>query len=128
MWPASLCKLPLGDVVDERTGAMKNPRAKIIPATPRVGDVVEVKTLITHVMETGSRRDGSGRLVPRHIIAKFSAEFDGRVFFSADFNPGISANPYLSFKMRITGPGMLNLTWIEDGGQKAVLKVPVKVA
>jgi len=105
---------------------MKNPRAKIVPSNPRAGDIVEVKTLITHVMETGSRKDGSGRLVPRHIINKFYAKFNQRDVFRADFHPGISENPYLSFRLRVPASGILVLTWIEDGGRKAVLEVPVK--
>lgn len=107
---------------------MRNPRAKIVPSAPSIGDVVEVKTLITHVMETGSRKDRFGKLVPRNIITRFCAEFNGAVVFEADIFPGISANPYLSFKMRVSQPGTFRLTWVEDSGQEAQYSIPLKVA
>ena len=107
---------------------MNKPRAKIIPKSPKVGDVVEVKTLITHVMETGLRKNRDGTLVPRHIIHTLTATYNGTQVFRGALNTGISANPYISFRMRVTGPGVVVLKWIEDGGKTATLEVPVEVS
>jgi sulfur-oxidizing protein SoxZ len=102
------------------------PRIKI-PESAKVGDVIEIKTLISHVMETGQRKDPEGKPIPRNIINTFSASFAGNELFKAELHPGVSANPYFSFFMKVPGPGDFEFTWIEDGGAKAVEKVPLKV-
>jgi sulfur-oxidizing protein SoxZ len=98
---------------------MTKPRIKL-PEAAKVGEVIEVKTLISHVMETGQRRDPDGKIVPRSIINAFTAKFAGVEVFAAELHPGISANPYLSFFMRVPGPGDFEFTWTEDGGNKIV--------
>ena len=90
-----------------------------MPDSAKVGEVIEVKTLISHVMETGQRKDGDGKTIPRFIINAFSAKFAGVPVFSATLEPGISANPYLAFFMKVPGPGEFEFTWVEDGGAKA---------
>lgn len=106
---------------------MSKPRIKL-PDSAKVGDVIEVKTLISHVMETGQRRDPDGKPIPRFIINTFSAKFAGKDVFTADLQPGISANPYISFFMKVPGPGEFEFTWIEDGGKKTVEKQKLNVA
>ena len=98
-----------------------------LPETAKVGDIIEVKTLISHVMETGQRKDPDGKTIPRNIINSFSASYAGNEVFKADLQPGISANPYLSFFMRVPGPGEFEFTWVEDGGNKVVEKVKLNV-
>ncbi|MGH6814694.1 MAG: thiosulfate oxidation carrier complex protein SoxZ [Hyphomicrobiaceae bacterium] len=93
------------------------PRIKVQDSA-KVGDIIEVKTLIGHVMETGQRKDRDGKTVPRNIIHSFSATFNGRPVFKADLQAGISANPYLAFYMKVTGPGKFEFTWIDDTGAK----------
>ena len=61
-------------------------------------------------METGQRKDGQGKTIPREIINTFSARFTGKEVFSAELFPGISANPYMSFHFRVPGPGDLELS------------------
>jgi sulfur-oxidizing protein SoxZ len=102
------------------------PRIKV-PDTAKVGEVIEVKTLISHVMETGNRKDSAGKTIPRNIIHTFTASFAGKEVFKAEMQPGISANPYLSFHFRVPGPGEFELTWQDDSGAKIVEKVPLKV-
>ena len=106
---------------------MSKPRIKL-PDNAKVGDVIEVKTLISHVMETGQRRDPDGKPIPRFIINTFSVKFAGKDVFTADLQPGISANPYLSFFMKVPGPGEFEFTWVEDGGKKTVEKQKLNVA
>ncbi|MDX2258301.1 MAG: thiosulfate oxidation carrier complex protein SoxZ [Hyphomicrobiaceae bacterium] len=107
---------------------MTKPRIKLIPETPKAGDIIEVKTLITHVMETGNRKDADGNTVPRNIVKLFFATFGGREVFRAEMQPGIAANPYIAFHFKVPGPGELELTWVEDGGTKTIEKVAITVS
>lgn len=95
---------------------LQKPRIKL-PALVKAGDIIEIKTLITHVMETGQRKDAkTGQTVPRFIISSFVAKFDGKEIFRMKLQPGISANPYITFHMRVPGPGEFEFTWTQDGG------------
>ena len=105
---------------------MTRPRIKL-PASAKVGEVIEIKTLVSHVMETGQRKDPDGKAIPRNIINAFSAKFAGAEVFSAELHPGISANPYLSFFMKVPGPGEFEFTWVEDGGNTIVDKETLNV-
>ncbi|KAB2917900.1 MAG: thiosulfate oxidation carrier complex protein SoxZ [Hyphomicrobiaceae bacterium] len=105
---------------------MAKPRIKL-PESAKVGDIIEIKTLISHVMETGQRKDAEGKPIPRNIINAFSAKFAGREVFSAELQPGISANPYLSFTMKVPGPGEFEFTWVEDGGARTVERLKLNV-
>ena len=99
-----------------------------LPDTAKVGEVIEIKTLISHVMETGQRRDADGKVIPRSIINSFKVTFAGAEVFSAELHPGVSANPYLAFFMRVPGPGEFEFTWIDDAGEKVVEKQKLNVA
>ena len=102
------------------------PRVKL-PEAARAGEIIEVKTLISHIMETGQRRDKDGRQIPRKIINAFRATFAGAEVFTATLHPGTSANPYLVFTLKVPGPGELELTWTEDGGAVTTERVKVNV-
>ncbi len=103
------------------------PRIRV-PETAKVGDVIEVKTLISHIMETGQRKDRDGKPIPRNIINTFTATFNGKEVFKVDLQPGISANPYMAFHLRVPGPGDLELSWLDDAGAKIVEKVKINVS
>ena len=100
---------------------MNKPRIRL-PDVIKVGDIIEIKSLVGHVMETGQRRDVDGKIVPRNIINAFAATFNGRTVFEAELQPGISANPYIAFTMKVSGPGELVFTWADDAGDKLVEK------
>ena len=102
------------------------PRVKL-PETAAAGEIIEVKALITHVMETGNRHDADGKPIPRNIIHTFKAAFAGAPIFEAELGTGIAANPYLSFFMRVPVPGELVLTWIDDQGVTTVERTPLNV-
>ena len=104
----------------------KPPRIKIQPSI-NVGEVIEIKTLATHIMETGNRKDAAGNTIPRDIIHAFTATFEGHDVFSAELGSGIAANPYIAFFMKVPGPGVLTLTWLEDAGTTTVEKVTLNV-
>ena len=99
-----------------------------LPEGAKVGDVIEVKTLIAHVMETGQRKDVEGKPIPRSIINAFKVTFGGQEVFAAELHPGISANPYLAFFMKVPGPGEFEFTWIDDAGVRVMERMKLNVA
>jgi sulfur-oxidizing protein SoxZ len=106
---------------------MSKPRIKF-PETAKVGDIIEIKTLISHVMETGQRKDADGKTVPRDIINSLVVSFAGKEFFRASLQPGISANPYISFYLRVPGPGDIKFVWTDDAGKSTVEEMKLNVA
>jgi sulfur-oxidizing protein SoxZ len=102
------------------------PRIKI-PDRARVGEIIEVRAIIQHAMETGNRKDAAGQTVPRNIIHSFTARFAGQVFFQGDFGPGVSSNPTMVIPLKVTGPGALELTWVDDQGVSTVETVTLNV-
>jgi sulfur-oxidizing protein SoxZ len=105
---------------------MNRPRVRL-PEHARVGEVIEIRTLISHVMETGQRKESDGKPVPRFIINTFTATFGGNEVFKAELHPGISANPYLAFFMRVPGPGEFEFTWTDDNGTRVSEKLRLNV-
>jgi sulfur-oxidizing protein SoxZ len=97
-----------------------NPRIKLDKKVAKKGDIVEVKALVSHVMETGQRKDSKGDVIPRKILNKFTCTVNGKEVFSADFEPAISANPFIQFKFRAQESGPVVLTWTDDDGTKIV--------
>lgn len=102
------------------------PRVKV-PATVKKGEVVEVKTLISHKMETGLRKDKKGEKIPRNIINKFVASFNGEQVFAMDIDPAIAANPYIKFNIRPEKSGELEMTWTADDGKSYSSKKKISV-
>ena len=95
--------------------AAPKPRVKI-PKTAAAGEVVTIKTLISHNMESGQRKDKEGKVIPRQIINKFTCEFNGKPVFSCDIEPAISANPYFEFTVKVMESGTFKFTWVDDTG------------
>lgn len=87
-----------------------------VPKSAKRGDVIEIRTLISHEMETGFRPGPNGRILPRNIITHFTARYAGEVVFEAEFTPAMSANPYLVFTTLATTSGEITLTWTGDNG------------
>ena len=86
------------------------------PGTVAKGEIFQVRTLITHPMETGLRHDSEGRLIPRKIINKFTCRYNGAAIFSVDLHEAVAANPFLEFTVRAGESGKLEFAWEEDGG------------
>jgi sulfur-oxidizing protein SoxZ len=91
------------------------PRVRV-PATAKAGETVEIKTLISHEMESGQRKDAEGKPIPRRIINTFEAAFNGKPFFVATWFPSISANPYQSFFFKAAESGEFKFSWKDDDG------------
>jgi sulfur-oxidizing protein SoxZ len=87
-----------------------------VPAKAKRGDVIEIKTLMSHIMETGFRRTATGELVPRDIITSFTCRYNGNEIFRADLFPAIAANPFISFFTVATESGKFDFEWIGDKG------------
>jgi sulfur-oxidizing protein SoxZ len=88
-----------------------------VPAKAKRGEIVEIKALISHPMETGYRTGPHGKLVPRDIINRFSCIYNGEEIFSADLFPAIAANPFFSFTTIATESGLIAFRWIDDHGR-----------
>ena len=88
----------------------------VVPETVRKGELFTVKTIVSHKMETGLRRDEAGRVIPRKIINTFTCTYGGDVVFSVDLHEAVSANPFFEFDLVATESGKLQFIWEEDGG------------
>jgi sulfur-oxidizing protein SoxZ len=106
--------------------ATPTPRVRV-PAEAKAGDIIEIKTLVSHDMESGLRKDPAGNLIPRKIIKQFTAKFNGKEFLSADWHPAISANPYQSFFFRAKETGTFEFIWTDDDGSEFKSSHPLKV-
>ena len=104
------------------------PRIKLDKKEAKKGDIVEVKALVQHIMEMGQRKDAQGQTIPRKILNTFTCTVAGKQVFAADFEPAISANPYIQFKFKATESGAVVLTWIDDDGSKIVGEEKITVS
>ncbi len=96
--------------------AKAKPRVKV-PKKAAKGDIITIKTLLTHKMESGRRKDKkTGELIPRMIVNHFKAEFNGEEVFSANIEPAVSANPYMKFNVKVMDSGTFKFTWTDDEG------------
>ena len=100
----------------ERQKRMTNIRIAI-PESPKVGDVIEIKPLIRHEMESGYRRGSRGEVIPRNIITRFECHFEDELVFASDFFPAVSANPILTFYFRVQRSGEFAFKWTDQNGE-----------
>jgi sulfur-oxidizing protein SoxZ len=87
-----------------------------VPAQAKKGDVIEIKTLIAHPMESGYRVGYGGETLPRDIIWTFSCDYDGARVFLARFSPAVAANPFVAFHTIATASGTFVFRWEGDNG------------
>lgn len=98
-----------------------------VPAKAKRGETIEIKSLISHVMETGYRRSDSGELIPRDIINAFVCTYNGEEVFRAELFPAIAANPFISFFTVATESGVITLSWTDDKGATEVRSAKIIV-
>ena len=91
------------------------PRVRV-PKTASAGEAVVIKTLINHQMETGLRKDSNGNPIPRQIINRFTAEFNGQTVIDVTLEPAVSTNPYFEFEAIVPESGEFTFTWYDDDG------------
>lgn len=91
------------------------PRVKV-PKTASAGDVITIKTLISHKMESGQRKDSDGNIIPQSIINTFSCDFNGENVMSVNLSGAVSTNPYFQFEATVPETGDFTFTWNDDDG------------
>ncbi|MEC9198863.1 MAG: thiosulfate oxidation carrier complex protein SoxZ [Pseudomonadota bacterium] len=91
------------------------PRVKV-PKSASAGETITLKTLISHPMESGQRKDSSGNVIPRSIINRFTCEFNGEMVVDVTLEPAISTNPYFEFDATVPEAGAFKFTWYDDDG------------
>ena len=91
------------------------PRVKV-PKTASAGETITIKTLISHKMESGQRKDDDGNIIPRSIINRFTADFNGENVIDVVLEPAISTNPYFQFEAIVPESGEFTFTWYDDDG------------
>ncbi len=98
-----------------------------VPNTAKRGQVIEIKTLISHVMETGFRRTDVGQIIPRNIITNFVCTYNGDEIFRATLYPAISANPFITFHTIAKDSGTVTLKWTGDNGFEQTASTTITV-
>ena len=87
-----------------------------VPKKAKRGDIIEIKTLMSHIMETGFRRTATGDIIPRNIITSFTCRYNGAEIFRAELFPATAANPFITFSTIATDSGKFDFEWIGDNG------------
>lgn len=103
------------------------PRVKV-PKSAAAGDTITIKTLISHKMESGQRKDGDGNVIPRSIINRFVADFNGENVIDVTLEPAISTNPYFQFDATVPESGEFHFTWYDDDGDVYETKKKITVS
>ncbi len=104
------------------------PRVKV-PKKADAGEVVTIKTLLSHPMESGQRKDKkTGELIPQDIVNYFSASFNGEKFFEVDVKAAVSTNPYIEFTLKVPESGTVEFLWKTDGDGDFTTEKKIKVS
>lgn len=103
------------------------PRLRV-PATARKGEVVEVKTLVTHPMENGLRKDADGKVVPRLIVNALKVTYNEKPVMNVKLETAVAANPFMSFFVKVEESGTLKFTWTDDEKNSWTAESKIEVA
>ena len=98
-----------------------------VPKRAKRGEIIEIKTLMSHIMETSYRHLASGEVVPRDIITSFTCRYNGAEIFRADLFPAIAANPFITFFTTATESGKFEFEWIGDSGFSETASASISV-
>lgn len=98
-----------------------------VPKTAARGEIVEIRAMIAHVMETGYREGVNGVLIPRNIIKRFVCKYDGEEIFSAELFPAMAANPYIAFNTIATVSGTIEFEWTDDRAETMTASAEIAV-
>ncbi|WP_398484272.1 thiosulfate oxidation carrier complex protein SoxZ [Tardiphaga sp.] len=99
-----------------------------VPATAKRGDIIEIKALMSHIMETGYRHTETGEVIPRNIITGFNCRYNGVEIFRADLFPASSANPFISFFTTAMESGTFEFNWTGDRGFQETASANITVS
>jgi len=92
-----------------------------MPASAKRGEVIEIRTLVQHPMESGFRLDNTGKEIARHIVESFDCTYNGREIFRARLYPAVSTNPFFTFYAVAAQSGDFVFTWKDDQGGVATV-------
>ncbi len=106
---------------------MAKPRIKV-PKKASAGDVIKIKALVSHTMESGQRKDKEGNVIPQKIINKFECTFNGTSVFGCDIDPAVSANPFLEFRAKVAESGTFKFMWTDDDGSVIEAEKSIEVS
>ena len=101
---------------------------KSVPAMVSRGEVFEIKTLVSHPMDNGFMFSRDGERIPRHIIHRFEAVYNGKRIFRADWHEAIAKNPFLSFYAVASETGSIEFRWYDDDGTVYTDSARIEVA
>ena len=108
---------------------MAPPKTRVsMPAEARHGDIIAIRTLIRHRMETGYRVDSVGRSIPRDIVTKMTVTYAGIEVFAMHFTQGVAANPFIAFHTRAIETGELVFMWQDAKGPLATVRKALMVS
>ena len=99
-----------------------------MPQSAKRGEVIEIRTLVQHPMESGFRLDNTGKEIPRHIVESFACTYNGREVFRVKLHPAVSTNPFFTFYVVASESGELVFTWKDDQGGVATATQGITVA
>ena len=91
------------------------PRVRV-PREAAAGETILIKTLISHQMESGQRKDSDGNTIPRSIINRFTCDFNGENVIDMTIEPAVSTNPFIEFEAIVPESGSFTFTWYDDDG------------
>lgn len=98
-----------------------------VPRTAKRGDIIDIRAMIAHPMETGYRMGPNGVEIPRRIITRFVCTYAGEEVFAAEFFPAISANPFVSFSLVASASGTVGFAWTDDEGRTETASAGIAV-
>jgi sulfur-oxidizing protein SoxZ len=98
-----------------------------VPKTAKHGEIITLKVIASHPMETGHRREVTGKVIPRDILNQMTCHYDGIEIFRAEFFPAIAANPFISFTTIATQTGPITFRWVDDAGKVYTEKTELTV-
>lgn len=88
-----------------------------VPDSAESGEIIEVKAMIQHPMESGYRRGARGEVIERNILTRFECHYAGKLAFAADYFPAVSANPFITFHLRASKTGLIEFKWTDQFGK-----------
>lgn len=92
------------------------------------GELTQVRSLMLHPMETGTRKDAdTGELVPMKHITQLTFTNNGKLVMVANFSTAVSRDPYFSFKFKGGKVGdNLKVVWVDNKGDTDELESTIE--
>ena len=98
-----------------------------VPRQAKRGEVIDVRIAIQHPMETGFRFDLMGKAIPKNVINSLVVRYNGNEIFRAELGSGVAANPYLQFFTVAEASGEIEVSWVDDAGNRGAERARITV-